>query len=622
VSEPDLSKFRQKLAERQAREAAERKLALETAPQFDPEVVPDDPYERSDADRQMDEIIASIDIIDAYIRWIGKMRPVVKGSQTESIMISCPIPGHKDSKPSAWINSEKQVWHCGACEQGGDVHDFAAFHFGYPVPGYKEGATFHELRQKMAEDYGFVITRLPGGVTSITPPEEEADEPASPAVEVEEQPTAELIELYDEGDRELFLPSLDWRPIVPPDTFLDAYMKACVQDDVPEEYHLFHGLLAIGFALGRDVRLADLVPVYGNLFICTLGASGSGKSKAGYHLDKLLNTALPHDWTDPSSKGVRKVASPGSAEVLIHHFQKPITDPADPKKIIGYAPVRGLIDFNEFSSLIGRANRQGSVLTPTLMQFYDMQTTVATSSMTHGAKEATEPFASALTTTQPLSLRRLFNMFDEVSGFLNRWVFIPGTPKQRVAIGGVRVDIDPAVEPLQNILGWAASFRSDEFMEWSDPAAKLFTEFFHDQIEPDKANADNAMIVRIDLLMKKMILLFSGNMHQKLVHEQAVRDAIYCYDYLKESYAVPAGQIGNTLTSEVSEAVLFQARKAAQRGHALSLNDIAKLLKRRKYPNELLLKTVDSLVKLGFLTVQQPKAGSVGRPTTRYKYVD
>lgn len=615
MSDPNLTKFQQKLAERRAKDEAEARANAK--PEHEADLVPDEEYTLSDADKEMDRVIESIDILDAYGRWCGKMVPVVKGNQRESIMISCPTPTHKDSDPSAWINLDKQTWFCGGCQIGGDLHDIAAYHFNFPVPGYKDGAQFHELRQKMAEDFGFKIVKLPGGVAQVIAPEPESEE------ESELRDPTVVVDLYDNSDMDFILPTLDWRPIVPENTFLDAYMKATILDDVPEEYHFFHGLLALGFALGRDVRLHDLVPVFGNLFICTLGRSGAGKSKARYHLDTLLNTALPHDWTDPNSKGVRKISSPGSAEVLIHNFQKPVEDPSNPKKVAYYAPVRGMIDFNELSSLIGRTSRQGSVLTPTLMQFYDMEPNVATSSLTHGAKEAAFPFASALTTTQPKALRTLVSKADDVSGFLNRWLFVPGTEKKKFAIGGVRVDVGPAVKPLQDVLGWAGSFSTDEYVEWTDPAAKLFTEFFHDKIEPDKKKAQSDLITRIDLLMKKMILLFSANQHHRLVSEESVMSAIHCYQYVLESYAIPEGQIGNTLTNEVTEAVLHQVRRITEANHrGATLNEIAKALKHRKYPMDLLLKTTDALVKLDFVKIVASKSGQVGRPTTRYKYVD
>jgi hypothetical protein len=400
-------------------------------------------------------------------------------------------------------------------------------------------------------------------------------------------------------------------------------MEAACIDDVPEEFHFWNGLIGLGFALGRQVTLMDFVPVYGNLFVCTLGRSGSGKSKARGHLTRLLAEALPHDWSDPLSKGVRNVSSPGSAEVLIHNFQKPVEDPSNPKKIAYYAPVRGMIDFNELSALVGKANRQGNVTIPTLMQFYDMEEVVATSSMTHGSKEAHEPFASALTTTQPKALRTLITKADDASGFLNRWVFAPGKEKQRFAIGGVQVDMGPVVPYLEEIVGWAASFKTNERIQWAPDAAARFTDFFHKRVEIDKRKTDNDLIIRIDLLLKKLILLFSANRMEKVASLASVEDAIACYDYLIAAYKIPAAQIGNTLGNEVSEAIMQVVSKQYnldKRG--VTLNHIAKALKRRKYPHDLLLRTADGLVKLGFLQIEATPKGSVGRPTVRYKRAD
>jgi hypothetical protein len=135
-----------------------------------------------------------------------------------------------------------------------------------------------------------------------------------------------------------------------------------------------------------------------------------------------------------------------------------------------------------------------------------MEGAITTSSMSHGAIEAHQPFASALTTTQPRALRNLLSKTDASSGFLNRWVFIPGRDKQRYAIGGVRVDMTPAVKPLQDILGWAGSFGPSEYMQWSPEAEKKFTEFFHVTMEPEKKLDQSDMITRVDLLLKKLIL--------------------------------------------------------------------------------------------------------------------
>lgn len=615
---PDISKFQKKLAERRAAEEAKKREAQKTQYVHDEDLIPDNEDIRTEQQQEIDKAVDGIDILDAYRVFCGKMEPKRRGDQREGIKISCPIPGHVDKDPSAWINLDKQTWYCGGCAEGGDSHDLAAYHFGYDVPGYKKDGSFHKLREQMAESFGVVVTSLPGGGAIVSGPEPTTGDEGS-----SDDPPAEVIELYDNEDEEILLPTLNWRPIIPPDTFIDTYMTQAMIDDVPEEYHLFHALLALGFALGREVRLYDFVPVFGNLFVCTLGRSGSGKSKARFHLDTLLTRALPHDWNDPNSKGVRKISAPGSAEVLIHNFQKAVADPTNPKNIAYYAPVRGLVDFNELSSLIHRAKRQGSVIAPTMMSFYDMEPLIATSSMTHGQKEAHEPFASALTTTQPRALRNLIDKSDDASGFLNRWVFVPGGDKQRFAIGGVRVNMEPAVEPLQSIHGWAGSFKSDELINWTPEAAKLFTQFFHERIEPEKKKAQTALLTRTDLLMKKLILLFTANLKQRLVPAEAVESSIKMFPYLLESYGVPAEELGTSLSSEVAEAVLYQTKRVWERDKkGVTLNQVAKALKHRKYPNDLLIKTIDNLVKLGFLRLEASPKGSVGRPTTRYKYVE
>jgi hypothetical protein len=483
----------------------------------------------------------------------------------------------------------------------------------------------------MATGMGYVFTELPGGAVDVAAPEPEpepeqpeagvvvAPEPTSDPEDLEED--AQIIELYDDSDEDIDFQALDWEPLCPKGTYLEAYMNQVKIDDVPEEYHFWNALLGLGFTLGRDVSLEDFHPVYGNLFVCTIGRSGSGKSKARAYLDRLMSEALPHDWADPLSKGIRKVSAPGSAEVLIHNFQKPIMDPTDPKKVAFYAPVRGIIDYNELSSLVGRASRSGNVVMPTLMQFYDMEPVISTSSMTTGLKEAHEPFASALTTTQPRALRDLITKADDASGFLNRWVFVPGKEKQRMAIGGVKVNMSPVIPHMQALAGYASSFKNTQ-MTWSPEAFDLFTEFFHSTIEPAKKASQHDLIIRVDLLLKKLILLFTANRHLKVVPLVSVQDAISCYGYIIAAYGIPAGQIGNTLSNEINDAVLNQAEKQLKvDGRGVTLNQIARALKRRKYPPEMILKAADSLVKLGFLQLETSKVGQVGRPTTRYRYV-
>lgn len=635
MNQPSESLFERKIRERREREQQKAEELKKREVFFQEDLIPEYAYERSDADVEIDGIISGIGVIEAYQRWCGKMTPHVGTGQTESIKISCPIPGHVDKDPSAWLNTDKDVWHCGKCEEGGDVLDLAAIHFGLwsgePIRSYKEGANFHRLREHIALDYGYTVTKTTGGQTIVSAPEPETvievreREPVKPA---ENAPVAaEIIELFDEDnplDDLRDIPKLEWERVAPPETFLHEYMKATVIDDIPEEYHFAHALLALGFALGRDTALFDSTPVFGNLFICTLGRSGTGKSRAKRYLDNLLEEALPYDNSNPFTKGVRKISAPASAESLIHQFERTEADPNNPKMIYHY-PVRGLVNFNELSSLIGRAQRQGNVLKPTLMEFYDMENAVETNSITGGQRKAIEPYASAITTSQPRALRSLIDTADDASGFLNRWLFIPSTEKQRYAVGGVIVDLKPAVKPLQEIQGYAAT-RTRGLIDWSPQAVTLWTTFFR-ALEEERKRATNDMLVRADLTLKKLMLLFAANRHEYELSEQSVIDALSMWPYIKAAYGVPASQIGGSLFDEVAERIKkilvnFEA-KFGKPATKRDLNDrIKSHMKTRNYNSEFLARVLKSMINDQNSINELVQGGKgPGRPTVRYKYV-
>lgn len=619
MTDPDLSTFKKKLEERRRREAEQvAAAAIPVATGYE-DLAPDvsDGYQRSQEDQALDDVIKRIDIIDGYNRWCGKMRPESRPGQTEGIKISCPVPGHKDSNPSAWINTDKQTWYCAKCEQGGDVLDIAAFHFNYPVPGYKDGARFHELRRDMAKSLGWTFIRPPGAKSPIpVAPNEESEES-----EVEPSSGATVVSLHDEDDdvQVIDFPTLDWRSITTPDTFLDIYMNACSRDDVPEEYHFWNGLIALGLAVGRDVTLHDFVPVHGNLFVCLLGNTGDGKSRSYSHLKKLLTGALPHKWDDPNSKGVVHIGSAASAEVLIHSFSKPIPDPANPKATAYYAPVRGLIEFNELSALIGRTQRMGNTLKPALMEFYDAYDEITTVSMTGGKKLASGPFGSAFTTTQPRALKELIGKTDADSGFLNRWIFASGQPKQRIAIGGADVDIRSAVKPLQDIHAWAGFGKR---IGWSEEAAARFTEIFHTVLQPAKQQDDGGFLTRIDLLMKKLILLLAVNEKLEVVPERIVDMAYKMYPYLVSAYAIPAAQMGNTIYYEVMDEIRKHVKNITDKNKTgATMRELNQRLSRKKYPPKVIKDMLDYMVNTSGEIVLHVSKGSRGPETTRYRYV-
>ena len=606
---------------------------------------------RSHADDVIDGLISGLDIVTAYNKYANKGTVDATG-KTEGIMIRCPNPAHRDMNPSAWINTDKQTWFCGGCQEGGDKLDIAAWKFGMPVPGYKDGKNFHDLRRMIAEEHGYLIQRTLGGDVAIAPgapapviaPPMLAVAPPVPAmasvgtnfdpgpprtlrVVKDSDPTppaddlADVIEMPGElSSMEVEDIALAWRSIIVPDTFLDKWMRATTIDDVPEEYHFWNGLLAISMALGRDATLKDFRPVFGNLFVCILGGTGSGKSKSKYYLDNLLESALPYKSSDPHSKGTLKVSGIASAEALIMSFQKKVSDPlaatGTPPKLY---PVRGLIDYSELSSLVGRGQRAGNVLVPTMMQFFDVENSIETISRTHGVERAEFPYASAITTSQPKSLRNLVTVQDAASGFLNRWFFAGGKEKKREAIGGVVVDVSPAINPLVHIHNWAKTVGE---IPWSQEGEELFTKFFYEELQPTMRKDDTDLLKRLDLLCKKLVLLFTANMRQSQVSKLAVEQMMQMYPYLIECYGVPGAHVGNSTQHEIREAILrVVVEHQTKTGMGATMRDITRRLSRRKYPLDLFNRTVKYMTEIEELIVI-PMPTSAGRPTSRFGVAD
>jgi hypothetical protein len=654
--------FEKKLRERRetkAREAADKatreRVAQVEASTWAADLIPDigDDKNRDATDDALDRLLNDIDVIEGYHKFCGKMRVDKRRRTTDGIKVSCPIPGHVDANPSAWVNTDKNVWYCGRCGQGGDVYDLAAFHFGMPVPGYKEGGSFHELRKKMAQSYGYTFQEAPGLDKPILVPPAQAQEAGERTERTVPKPLATVASIQGEvsdmdaarkllgedkliakakgkvvdelpgddatvthifGDIEAEEPAtLNWHKLAKEETFLAKYMDICTVDDAPEEYHFWNAILALGLAVGRDVVLDDQKRVLPNLFVCLLGGTGDRKSRSHAHLDELIYQAMPFKADDPAGKGVDLIDSVASAEALVGSFINPIFDPTDPKKVASFSPVKGLIRFNELSALVGRAARKGNVLKPTLMEVYDGARVLQTLSMTHGRKRAENPFGSMFTTTQPGALKTLLREDDAVSGFLNRIVFATGVPKKPVPIGGAQIDILPAVDPLKRIQGWAGFGR---IILWSDPAVQTFTEFFHDVLHPVQQADESGLLNRLDLLAKKLILLLCINEHLTEVNRDVVEMAISMYPYLTAAYGVPAAHIGSTINSEVRDELLRHIEAHTKAG-GITMRRLMINVKRKNFPLDIVAKTIKHLCDLGFIEAQA--TSGVGRPTVKYK---
>ncbi len=577
---------------------------------FDDDLIPDigpQTFTRTPEDQDIDGLLDGVDILEAYNRWCGKSKPD-SGGKRESIMVSCPNPGHEDKHPSAWLNLDKGVYTCAPCGfAGGDKYDIAAHRFGFNVPGYKRDGTFPELRKRMAEDLGYTVTKTATRtLVTVAEEPEESDASQPPPAVLALVPTPKVVPVV----------KIDWRDIIPEDTFLWQWMEVCCEDDLPEEFYFWLGLMALGFAAGDDAVLRDNPHVKANLFVALYGPTGIGKSRAMRVLIELLLKALPYEHSDPNSKGISLIASPGSAEGLLDSFSKPIMDPVNPKVIMGYGQVRGLLRIDELSDIMGRAARHGSVMKPMLMRFYDAYGNIDLHSRGAGYVKAENPYCSALTSSQPKAIRDLLAQTDADSGFVNRWVFAVGEPKKLIAIDREPLDVDSCVDLLRGLRAWSSGGRE---IKLDDGAKDAWAAFFEEVIEPIKVSGEDSLLSRTDLTIKKLMLLFAINEKQSAVTAGIVERVLTLWPYLCYSYKALANEIGLGEFEDCRMAVLsYIAEYQETHGHGPTARDMSRHLPKR-LTRELIMKVVANLEQMGEIVGEAPVKKIRGRqPGARY----
>lgn len=572
---------------------------------------------------ELDRALENLDIITAYEKFCGKMQ-VPRTRKTEGIKISCPDPAHPDNDPSAWINTNKQTYYCAPCDTGGDKFTIAALNLGYGLR-YQE-SEFPRLKEQMCVELGYAITKSRRGkVTSVTSEPEQApakqEEQPEPEPEAtdddlpwEAPPASNVVPLRvvpQETPTVEDFPEMEYNSLLEPNTFLADWMHATADNDPerPPEYYFWLGLMALGLALGESTHLADQPPVRGNLYVCLYGKTGAGKSRAMKPFIELLESALPYDHDDPSNKGARIISGIGSAEALIDCFSKPIIDPSTFRPTGEHAPVRGLVEFHEFSDLAALSNRHGNVMKPKLMQLYDAYGDVHHITRGQGKVIAKSPFASVITTTQPKAVRGIVQRDDIGSGFLNRWIFVMGSSSgRRNFINRTVFDLSSSILKLKAIRSWAGQHSE---VTLSQEAEDLLNEFLQDKLSPYLEDEDNELGIRIELTCKKLALLFAANARSNVVTADHARKVISMWPYLYRSYALLQGRIGLEEIDECVEAIRIRIERFRKKHDEWPTMQQIRDGVRRQFSSTTIARTVNIMLDLELIWQQTVKKKSI-----------
>lgn len=315
---------------------------------WDPRLIPEGPTHTSNPKwAELDDLLNNLGIIEAYNKWCGKSVPKM-GRKREGIMVSCPIPGHEDRHPSAWVNTDNDRWFCGACNEGGDKYKLAAYRFGLD---YK--TQFPELKRRMGHDLGWVepVTHLPTRLHLV----EDVEDQGAPV------------------EAPVNLPEAFWsaRPV------LDHIRQYAHHRFTPADSVLYAALARVSAYSSHRLHLPGIVGNKGtlNVYTALISPSGKGKSTSMAVAAELLPS--PYDPVmltgNLYADGVGAPAigkEPSSGEGILTLYMGMIDKTDDTGAVVGQ--VRGqachnvLLNVDEGDKLAELMVRAGNTLAPVL----------------------------------------------------------------------------------------------------------------------------------------------------------------------------------------------------------------------------------------------------------------
>lgn len=568
---------------------------------WDDDLIPDaGPSGSNPVVQSSQDFLSRFSILDANTKW-GKPGPVKKDRNGE--WIRCPNPAHEDKDPSGHITMDERggAYYCFPCAEGGDKFTFYAYRNGYHPSDLKNPPTFRKIATEMAESWGWQAPidpnpdESPGqseppdmGTEQVFPPnnpsaedfevpkevapevpgatlEDDTDE-GSPATaggaQSDDAPLAPVVPMRGGTDDsiEKLIP-IPWRDVLPGhDTFLYDYMSRTTVLDVPDEFLFWGGMTMLSMACGRDVVWNENPNIYANLFVAILAPTGSGKSRAMNLMREVLFNALPYDPADPRSPGALMGGTPASGEAIVATYAREMDDPLSPGTIVP-AKIRALWTIEELAGFVAKASTPSSTLSHTMIELYDNPPAMLHRKIS-GDKMAIEPFGCAFTSSQPEAMREFLTRKEIINGLLNRWVLAQATPK-RPHSSSIKVDLDPSADMLRGIGGWVRSVPAGTIRHIEPKRGgagfDAWDSLFYDRIVPLKG--DNPMLVRLDMTMRKIMMLLAVNERKASIDSEVVERAALLLPYLTQGYALAERSISLSKEDRVAEALERALRK-------------------------------------------------------------
>jgi hypothetical protein len=287
--------------------------------------------------------------------------------------------------------------------------------------------------------------------------------------------------------------------------------------EAPDGYHLGVGLTIVGAMIGRRIYVNYGSPLYANLFTLLVGTSGRSRKDTAIKRGTRMLTSRVNEKTKQRQANVQIVMDVTSAEGLISSL-------SEHSNILLY--------LTEFSRLMANAKRKGTTtIAPVLMEAFDTPTKISNLSKLNPVT-ADYPYLSILSATQPRILEGLMSEEDVHSGFINRWLIVPGESDSPLP-WPTTVDNEVVLLLFERIHAAIHDAFPDGFaVDLGSDALPYWKSWYIDEWQRKQTEDESAMRVRHPVLVIKLALIYTVLSGEHVITREILERAITIVEWM------------------------------------------------------------------------------------------
>jgi hypothetical protein len=374
--------------------------------------------------------------------------------------------------------------------------------------------------------------------------------------------------------------------------------------EAPEGFHLGVGLTVFGAMIGRSVYANFGKRLHANLFTLLVGDSGQSRKDTAIGCGVTL---LKTSYTAPATE----VATGHKASVMrVGSGVKVATDISSGEGLISTLKEHPnvLMYLSEFSRLMGNANRLGTrTIAPVLMEAFDTPDTLSNLSKLNPV-EAKEPYLSILAATQPRILEGLMSDGDIHSGFINRWLIIPGK-SDSPNFWPPEIDyawLEIIFRGITELIGTSGEPRA---IDGSDAAKAFWKDWYEAHWYAERSDDEASMAVRHPVMAIKIALIYAVLGGDAVIDRKHLETGVAIVEWMSAQVAPLLPSWGASPLAKLEQRVVAVL---TERG-PMKRRDISRIVHNpRRWTAQDIKRTIDALLDNGVIAADA--TGLIGVP--------